>query len=319
MTKTAVMFAGIDALDTEALRFSTLQIPEVQRRVQQAHNFLWDESRGAISLKDYMVSPETDFQAQLPLKAFICAAAQIGLFDRHLKSHAAPDYLVGCSLGDAARTVCSGAMSFEDMLYGTYLFGREGDKVTTGSVVCAKSLQNPLSPAEIEDIESQGLNIAVYQTPIHFLVVGENAALQTWATSKTTQERYLIRPLCNRPLHSKAMTGAMHSTLSHFGGLKINHWTIPLISTAHCKLIETMDDLRADINSNMTGAVHWWPTYHWMVQNLKVTRFVNIGPAKTLIKFCERTPTNHPVELVDFMDLPDQVRHATERLIRKER
>lgn len=302
MTKTAVMFAGIDALDIEALRFSTLQIPEVQRRVQQAHNFLWGESGGAISLKNYMVSSEAEFQAQLPLKAFICAAAQIGLFDRYLKSHEAPDYLVGCSLGDAARTVCSGAMSFEDMLYGTYLFGREGDKVTTGSVVCAKSLLSPLSPDEVMEIESLGLDIAVYQTPIHFLVVGNNDVLQAWATSTKTQERFLIRPLCNRPLHSKAMTGSMHSTLSHFGGLKINHWTIPLVSTAHCKLIETMDDLRADINSNMTGAVHWWPTYRWMVEELEVTRFVNIGPAKTLIKFCERTPTNRPVELIDCMD-----------------
>lgn len=303
MTKTAVMFAGIDALDTEALRFSTLQIPEVQRRVQQAHNFLWDETRGTVSLKDYMVSSEAQFQAHLPLKAFICAAAQIGLFDRYLKTHAAPDYMVGCSLGDAARTVCSGAMSFEDMLYGTYLFGREGDKVTTGSVVCAKSLLNPLSAEEMQEIESLGLDIAVYQTPIHFLVVGKNEVLQAWVEDPKNQERYFIRPLCNRPLHSKAMTEAMTSTLSHFGGLKINHWNIPLVSTAHCKLIETIDDLRADINSNMTGAVHWWPTYSWMVEELNVTRFVNIGPAKTLIKFCERTPTRNPVELVDCMDL----------------
>ncbi|MDG0815957.1 ACP S-malonyltransferase [Bdellovibrio svalbardensis] len=303
MSKTAVMFAGIDALDTEALRFSTLQIPEVQRRVQQAHKFLWEETAGQVSLKDYMVSSEADFQAQLPLKAFICAAAQIGLFDRYLKTNSAPDYLVGCSLGDAARTVCSGAMSFEEMLYGTYLFGREGDKVTDGSVVCCKSLLSPLSAEEIQEIEACGLDIAVYQTPVHFLVVGKNDVLHAWAADLKNQQRYLIRPLCNRPLHSHAMTGAMTSTLTHFGSFKINHWNIPMVSSTHRKVIETPEDLRVDMNSNMTGAVHWSSTYMWMVDELQVNRFVNIGPARTMIKFCERTPTAKSVELMDCMDL----------------
>lgn len=303
MNKTAVMFAGIDSLDTEELRLSAFKIPEVQIRLQQAHLHLLDVTSGGLSLLDHAHSAEAEFQSQLSLKSFVCAAIQIGLYDRYLKSNPEPDYLVGCSLGDAARTVCSGAMNFEEILYGTYLFGIEGNKTTNGSVVGAKSLIQPLTETEVQEIRDFGLDIAVYQTPIHFLVVGDDDLIDKWMKLPETQQRYFVRLLCNSPLHSKAMTSAKDVTLDHFKKFEIKPWKIPMVSSVYGNIIGTREDLLADMSGNMASAVCWWPTYKYMAEKLHVNRFVNIGPAKTLIKFCERTPVHPQVELVDSLDL----------------
>ena len=51
----------------------------------------------------------------------------------------------------------------------------------------------------------------------------------------------------------------------------------------------------------MIGAVRWWQTYQWMVEKLGVEKFVNIGPADTLLRFAERIPVHNKITLMDSL------------------
>ncbi|WP_413291112.1 hypothetical protein [Bdellovibrio sp. HCB337] len=306
MSKTAVMFSGIDGLDNVEQRDAALLIPEVRLRLEEAHDLLLGYSNGNVSLIDYSKTSQEVFQASLSLKAMLGAVTHVGLYDRLMKFHPTPDYLVGCSLGDSARIACSGAMTFEQIMLGTYLFGLHGETIQGSSVVCVKSLINPLSPEEIKAIESRGLYIAVYQTPKHFLVGGPNEILQAWCSDPTTQSLYGLRPLCDKPLHSKAMNETTAYTFKHFGAVNIQDWEVPMVSTALCKLIETREDLLEDMNANMTGSVYWHQTYRWMIEELGVRKFINIGPAETLIRFHERMDLITSVDAVDSLQAEDR-------------
>ena len=300
---TAVMFSGIDGLDRLDQRDMVLALPEVKARMTTAQTHLDRITGGKISLSDFAQSSEELFHSDLATKALLCAVVHVGLYDRLLKYHPEPDYLVGCSLGDSARTVASGAMSFEQIMLSTYLFGNHGQKLTGGAVVCVKCRGDAATAADLREIESLGLYIAVYQTPKHFLVGGPEEYLQVWCELDSTRQKYAIRPLCDKPLHSAAMKATQQYTLEHFGELKIQPWKIPMISASECKLITNEKELLDDMINNMTGPVRWWPTYQWMVEELGVKRFINIGPNDTLIRFHERIPLATPVEVIDGLSL----------------
>lgn len=112
MSKTAVMFSGIDCLDKVEHRLQVLKMPEVLDRLDEAQFYL-DDIESSVSLIDYLSAPDEIFNSSLAIKALIGAATHVGLYERLMKFHAPPDYLVGCSLGDIARIVCAGGLSFE--------------------------------------------------------------------------------------------------------------------------------------------------------------------------------------------------------------
>jgi [acyl-carrier-protein] S-malonyltransferase len=305
MSKTAVMFSGIDCLDKVEHRLQVLKFPEVLDRLDEAQFYL-DDLESSTSLIDYLSASDDIFHSSLAIKALIGAATHVGLYDRLIKFHPAPDYLVGCSLGDIARIVCAGGLSFEQLIRGTFHYGDHGEKLVGGSVVCVKCLHAPVSKIETELIEAHGLYVAVYQTPQHFLVGGPDDILQAWIQSPSTQALYSIRPLCDKPLHSHFMNKSKDHAFTHMGELRIGKFKIPMVSATASRVLETHEDLIHDMVTNMTGPVKWWQTYEWMIKELGVNRFISIGPAETLIRFHERMNLNLDVEVIDSLQLEKQ-------------
>lgn len=312
MSKTAVMFSGIDCLDKVEHRLQVLKMPDVLDRLDEAQFYL-DDIESSVSLVDYLSAPDDIFHSSLAIKALIGSATHVGLYDRLMKHHAPPDYLVGCSLGDIARIVCSGGLSFEQLMMGTFHYGDHGEKLQGGSVVCAKCLFSPLTQIEVELIENAGLYVAVYQTPHHFLVGGPDEILQAWVDSQSTKAMYSIRPLCDKPLHSQYMNRSKDHAFKGMGDLLIGQFRIPMISATESRVIESHEDLVRDMTTNMTGPVKWWQTYRWMIKELGVTKFINVGPAETLIRFHERMNLDDDIEVIDSLQLEKQTATCSER------
>lgn len=299
---TAVMFSGVDALDDPALRSAALGLQQVRRRLGEAEQILEATFGARPDLVSFLRADEQTFHANLPLKAFVCAVTQVGLFDLYLESNRPPDYLVGLSLGDAARTTCSGTLDFATMVAGTYLFNLTGQAIEGGAIVRVRADRGPLTREQVWAIEAEGLSLAVEQTPRHFLVSGPRDELDGWARVTAPHEGFHVKPLYDKPLHSAGMRPAAQAVMTAFASAAPSPPQIAMVSAVFTRVIDSPEVLISDIERNMVGCVHWWRTFTWMAEHLGVERFVNIGPATTLIRLAERIPLATRIKVEDLLD-----------------
>ena len=144
--------------------------------------------------------------------------------------------------------------------------------------------------------------MAIFQTTRHFLVAGQNSDLQKLLEFKNPLFDQ-IKPLYSYPLHSKFMKPAYDEVYPLIDSQSDRSWSGQLVSAALKKVIFSMADLRADAEANTMSTVHWSQTYQWMVDELGVEQFINIGPAQTLLLFAARTPVKRVPEFIDGLTL----------------
>lgn len=112
----AVVFSGVSNLDFQDIRSNVIRIPEVVVRIREAQQ-IWDTVASTpLDLANFIGSEDGIFLGNIKLKAFACAVVQAGLFDRYLKSHAAPEFVVGVINGDSALKFAAGHVTFFDMV-----------------------------------------------------------------------------------------------------------------------------------------------------------------------------------------------------------
>jgi malonyl CoA-acyl carrier protein transacylase len=298
--KTAVMFTGIDALDAIADRLWVLKFPEVQERILEAQDFLKKQGAENSDILSFVKETDSVFYGNFAFRAFTCGVVQVGLYERYIKYNNKPDLILGCSLGDAARTVCSGAVSFHDMLLATYIFYSEFKNINDASIVQVKKESGIVTQIDFDEINKTNLYIAAVQTPRHFLVSGKNFHLKKWSSRYLDKKIYKIFPLYPKPVHSPLMIGAYEKVNKAFENYLIkNTIKTPIYSVVLKRLIYNFETLRADIKANMIGTINWIDAYTNLAETMDIQQFVSIGPAKTLIRFCERIPLSREVVLID--------------------
>lgn len=110
-----VVFAGVSALEQGAQRQMVLRIPEVSMHLKKAQAIL--EARGKkIDLNMFLSGSETLFLSNLSARTLLAAIVQWSLYQRYLKFHAVPEFLMGPSNGDSALRVALGELSFEELV-----------------------------------------------------------------------------------------------------------------------------------------------------------------------------------------------------------
>lgn len=114
--QTAVVFSGRNGLDFNELRTGVLRIPDVTTRVREAQAILDTMDFPKIDLLNVISSDDDLFFKNIKLKSLASAIAQVGLFDRFLKTQRRPDFLVGNSNGDSAMLVAAGKITFEQLV-----------------------------------------------------------------------------------------------------------------------------------------------------------------------------------------------------------
>lgn len=299
--KSAYIFSGIDGLDSMKDRIHVLTLPAVADRIVQAQKII-DRVTPNFNLVSFIASPNDVFKKDITLQTLAVTVVQIGLFDLFQSKDGRPDYLMGCSLGDIARTYCAGAVDFDVVVEGSWNYHLSAKSIE-GGLYHVKSLEGSLTEEMIQEIQAQNLYYAVHQTPQHFLVAGSYENLEKWRALESEIKRYRINPLYDKPLHSPMMnstTENIHNLYSHT--LKsADQWKFKMVSSTHLKVLNTKEDLLADMTDNFNSTVLWMQAVQFATHELAVTRFVNVGPGNTLLLFAERTPVNRPIELVNFL------------------
>lgn len=315
-TKTAYIFSGIDGLDALADRLKVLSIAEVQQRLSQAQSILHREQI-AFDLMHFISSSDENYKKDLTLQALAVSVVQIGLFDYFVKASGQPEYLMGCSLGDIARTYCAGAVEFDVLVIGCWKYHLAASHIQ-GAAYHVKSLAGEATSHMLEEIQQHGVHLAVHQTPRHFIVSGDVQKLEEWRLKEQSNDRYQIRPLYDKPLHSPMMNGVTeHLSNLYSHTLKpSDQWKYKLISSTAPRVIANQEDLFADMIENFNSTVFWMQALQFAVSELGITKFVNVGPAQTLVLFAQRTPLSNEVEFVDQLA---EAREGSQQQIRRPR
>lgn len=296
---TAIMFAGADALDTREHRIAASRNPKVLQRLEEASAVWQAYTSDSQPLHDFLVAEDQAFHSHFAKKAICCTAVQVGLYDSVAALSFVPNFLIGCSLGDTARTVCSGACAFEEAILGIAHFGIHGESIQGGAILQLK-YASPATPADLTSLKAHGLSVAVYQTPQLLLAAGPEEAVQALQEECKSNPRMRARYLYNKPLHSSWMEAAAHKVALGDRVREGMRWKIRMISTTLKRPIESAQDLHDDLAQNMTGTVYWYQSIQEAVSKFQIRKLVNIGPSRTLLAFLERTPLSNPVELVNF-------------------
>ncbi len=305
-TKTAYVFSGIDGLDNMQDRLLMLSLPTVQKRIAQAQEIL-SQLTPHFDLAEYIASPDLFYKKDVTLQALAVAVVQIGVFDHLISKTGPPEYLIGCSLGDIARTFCAGALDFEVIVKSSWLYHLKAREIQ-GAAYHVKVLEGVVEPAMLKEISDAGIYLAVFQTPRNFLVSGSVENLEKWHQKELEINRYKIKPLYNKPLHSPLMSSVTESIHAHYAGkLKSSdQWKYQMVSATNLKVLTSKEELLHDMITNFNSTVYWMQAVQLAVNELAVTRFVNIGPAQTLLLFSQRTPLSYPLELVNHFGPPPE-------------
>lgn len=303
------MFSGIDGLDNLSDRILMLTLPQIKTRVEQAQQVLNRVAPG-FDLTEYILSSDEVYKKEFSLQAIAVTVVQIGLFDFFTSNGEKPEYLMGCSLGDVARSYLAGALDYDVVIAASWNYHLKTKEMKNCGAYHIKVIDGIINEERIQEIYDAGIYYAVEQTPRHFLVTGTLENLEAWRIKELKLKRYKINPIYDKPLHSPMMSHITQETYDLYSHTikPVSEWKYKMISSAHLKVIETREELLKDMIDNFNSTVYWMRSLQFAVNDLKINRLVNVGPIATLILFAQRTPLSAQVEFVNYLAVDEKSR-----------
>jgi len=161
---TAYAFAPLSSMTRPEDRFRYRPWREVQERFTRAESIAHEDGGSPVRLDELLDQSTSKLYepAQINYAAALIISMQLGVVDRLSKLLPKPDWVVGCSLGDMARTVCAGACTFETALpvamFSLRAVGR-AERIG-GTVVVMSAPRRPFSAEDLAWMESRDLTVS---------------------------------------------------------------------------------------------------------------------------------------------------------------
>ncbi len=284
-----IMFAGADAMTDMSASLSALAVPEVQELLKQ---FGFYENLAEHFEKMYME----------PFPALAASIlTQVGLFEAHTRKFGNKFSLVGCSMGDLAKLICSKVMNIDVALEGIEQFTKGLKDVELGALVHVKTL-GLRDQAFFDCLKAYDLQLAMDQTPNDCLIAGRDEDLKNWQANSKIAKESKLQIILPYPLHSSLMVPAYRKLEYIFAKYSMNAPTMPILSSIEPGKILNVESIPEDLKQNILGQVRWQECFAWMSDVLKATEFVNIGPVATLKILGGRIKTQAKVSIVDTIE-----------------
>lgn len=292
----AYLFPGFDSLEVQNQRLAALHLPEVQKNLNEANAIIADSTGRRCDLQKFIQSDDLTFNQTLDLKIAASISVQKAVFERLENNFQSDDLIVGCSLGDLARSICSGIAQFQDVLMGGYQFGQVLMSERLGEIYKCTSAE-AITSEELEKLLPSDLHLSVYQTPKHFLIAGPLGRTEEWLKNSNLSLR--SAKMGEVPLHSPLMSSAADSMRRVIEKADIQAPKKRVFSSLWQKEFADESNCAQEISDNIVQKVDWVKTLKILVEGMGVKELVSVGPASTLLRFAERTPLTKPYQMTD--------------------
>ena len=303
--KVIALFPGTDAIEDQKVRKIANRIKEVKAKVLLADQIILKSTGKSLGLSSYM-NQENDRSLEGFQKLVICSlATQVAMFEKFKKSGKHVDILMGLSLGDIARSVVANLCSFEEAVILLYKFTALSSTVAPGGTMQI-FLDKPIQEMEaVLQLEKFDLEISVLQNDRFFLVAGGTQAIKKWMVKIAKPNGIVCKLLYPFPLHSKLMNPISKALADDIDkACSANQQMYPIFSTVFAKELKKQNEIISDSKLNINSTLYFTDTIKNIISKYKKVKFVNIGPANTLLRFIEKMNLDLPnIELEDwFLD-----------------
>ncbi|MEK2644033.1 ACP S-malonyltransferase [Bdellovibrio sp. BCCA] len=299
----AFIFPGLNALLRKVDRNRFTHLPEVQEHFARAEKVIAERFGQHISFKEFLNLPAEEIYAlkNISLAAVAICCIQVGVALRLRKQIGDPHWVMGCSLGDLARAVFAECYSFEDAVYNHIWFTQKIDgidKIGRNIGVLAPRGQN-FTAADYQWFEEICVDVSCL-TP-RFLNIGGRYKDLLKVEERAKEKDWNVIDILNYPVHSRYILPYVQAVASEFATVHTDTPRVPVFSSVSAQALEDPDVIKAEFLLCITQAVQWSKAIQCLVKEKGVTRFINIGPCKSLTGLMKDIPVT--VETYEASDL----------------
>jgi len=297
MTKTAFLFSGQGAQKLGMARDLYDKFESVRAAYDVASDLL------GYNLRELIDSDE----ARLNLTEYTQPAilvTSVAIWRLLTEHNIKPDVVAGLSLGEYSALVAAGALSFElavQLVAKRGKFMAEAAPVGSGKMVAVMN-----TPADqIEEICQKAVSFGIvspanYNTPNQIVIGGEVAAVdEAMRLLKEAGVKRLIELKVSGPFHTALLKPASEKLAVELSTTNFASFKLPLISNTTAGVMK-QDEIKTLLTRQVKEPVRFYESVATM-QELGVTRFIELGPGKVLSGFIKKIAPE--AELANVEDL----------------
>lgn len=208
-----------------------------------------------------------------------------------------PDMVAGHSLGEFSALVAAGALSFEE---GLKLVAARAAAMQKACELQPSTMAAVLGLADdaVEKICSEipGIVVAAnYNCPGQLVISGEIPAVEQACTA--LQEAGAMKTIMlnvGGAFHSPLMQPAQEELAKAIELAEIKKPVCPVYQNVVARGVSNPDEIRANLNAQLTGAVRWTQSVQAMLAD-GATEFIEVGPGKVLQGLVKKVNRQIPV------------------------
>lgn len=216
-----------------------------------------------------------------------------------------PAMVAGHSLGEFTAMVAAGVLEFEEALVLVRERGRlmkESSIERPGGMAAVIGLNEQQLQEVVDESQSHGIvTMANSNSPGQTVLSGEVGAL-LWAMdlAKARGAKLVQRLAVSIASHSPLMQQAAVHFSELLSQVNMRPPIVPLIANISAQMLNSVEELRHELNGQLTRPVQWTNSVHTMVEH-GVETFIELGPKQVLTGLIRRI--NNQVQTLSLSDV----------------
>lgn len=303
----AFLFPGVNCVTREKDRRRALSLPEVSKRLSSAQEVIYGLGDKR-SLQVHLERSADDICRvdNIALTAPCVAAIQLGIADSLHNRGFTPDWLLGCSLGDHARSVCAGIIDFEDLIHIQHDFFtnycQDALQFQGLNVGIRSSSQDPFGKEDMEwfkenDIAASWMSPTYVQTACTPAVYEKLEAMAGRRSWKMEQFRFEIM------FHTHQLSIFSNRVQGILDQCELRNPALPIYSSVLGKPLESTSTFVEELLTSAWNPVRWYQSVRSLVETHQVSQFINIGPCRSLSALQRSiTPGNRAIDALTLIE-----------------
>ncbi|MDR2976721.1 MAG: ACP S-malonyltransferase [Streptococcaceae bacterium] len=286
MTKTAFLFSGQGAQKKAMAADLYEKFDSVRATYDQASELLGYDLRALIDSDEAKLN-QTEYTQPAIL------TTSVAIWRLLSENRIQPDVVAGLSLGEYSAMVASGALKFEDAVTLVAKRGKfmaEAAPAGVGKMVAVMktdvSLIEEICKA-VSNETGQIVSPANYNTPDQIVIGGEVTAVNMVCEAlKAAGSKRLIELKVSGPFHTALLKPASEKLAVELEKVDFSDFDLPLISNTTAQVMKK-SDIKSLLTRQVMEPVRFYESVSTM-QQLGVTRFIEVGPGKVLSGFVKK-------------------------------
>ena len=209
-------------------------------------------------------------------------------------------FVAGHSLGEYTALAAAGALDFSTALKLARERGRlmqEAGTKRPGSMAAVLGVEE----VELNNIAAEaGVVIGNANCPGQLVLSGDKDKVDKAMALVAARKGKAIPLAVSAAFHSPLMAPAIPGMEAAFAAASFTKANIPIVANTTAVAVETADDIKRELISQITNCVQWQKSIEFMIKN-GVNTFIELGPGRVLTGMVKRIDRN--VRVINISDM----------------